>query len=356
MIIVTRMDATAAMIDRIREHVESYGVRSYAVDQGGRVVIGCLGDAVELRSAAVAALPGVAGITAWQTPYRLAGLALAPDGGRTLIRVGDGARALVGGTELLVIAGPCAVEGLEMLRETAHAVRRAGAAALRGGAFKPRTSPYSFRGLEREGLRLLAECRCDTGLPVVTEVLDPRDVEVVAEHADVLQVGARNMQNYPLLCEVGRVRRPVLLKRGMAATITELLLAAEYVLAAGNPDVILCERGIRTFETDTRNTLDIAAIPLLRQETHLPVIVDPSHAAGRADLVTSLACAAVAAGADGLIVEVHPRPAEAWSDGEQSLSPEQFDELMRVVRPFAAAAGRRLSGPREGAVQEGRAA
>jgi len=354
MIIVTRMDATAAMIDRIREHVESYGVRSHAVQQSGRVVIGCLGDARELPSAAVAALPGVAGVTAWGTPYRLAARALAPDGGRTLIRIGDGARALVGGPELVVVAGPCAVEGLEMLRETAHAVRRSGAGALRGGAFKPRTSPYSFRGLEREGLKLLAECRCETGLPVVTEVLDPRDVEVVAEHADVLQIGARNMQNYPLLCEVGRVRRPVLLKRGMAATITELLLAAEYVLAAGNPDVILCERGIRTFETDTRNTLDIAAIPLLRQETHLPVIVDPSHAAGRADLVTALACAAVAAGADGLIVEVHPRPEIALSDGDQSLTPQQFGELMAAVAPFAAAAGRSLSGPR--VAREGRAA
>jgi 3-deoxy-7-phosphoheptulonate synthase len=233
-------------------------------------------------------------------------------------------------------------------------VRRSGAGALRGGAFKPRTSPYSFRGLEREGLKLLAECRCETGLPVVTEVLDPRDVEVVAEHADVLQIGARNMQNYPLLCEVGRVRRPVLLKRGMAATITELLLAAEYVLTAGNPDVILCERGIRTFETDTRNTLDIAAIPLLRRETHLPVIVDPSHAAGRADLVTALACAAVAAGADGLIVEVHPRPEIALSDGDQSLTPQQFGELMAAVAPFAAAAGRSLSGPR--VAREGRAA
>ena len=354
MIIVTRGDATAAMIDRIREHVESSGVRSHAVHQGGRVVIGCLGDAGGLASAAVQALPGVAGVTAWGTPYRLAARALAPDGGRTVIRIGDGARALVGGTELVVIAGPCAVEGREMLRETAHAVRRAGAGALRGGAFKPRTSPYSFRGLEREGLELLAESRCETGLPVVTEVLDPRDVEVVSEHADVLQIGARNMQNYALLREVGRVRRPVLLKRGLSATITELLLAAEYVLSAGNPDVILCERGIRTFETDTRNTLDIAAIPLLRQETHLPVIVDPSHAAGRADLVTALACAAVAAGADGLIVEVHPRPEIALSDGEQSLTPQQFGELMATVAPFAAAAGRSLSGPR--VAREGRAA
>jgi 3-deoxy-7-phosphoheptulonate synthase len=364
MIIVTCVDATSAMIDQIREHVESCGVRTYAIDQGppggGRVLIGCLGAAETLSAAAVATLPGVAEVTTWRAPYRLAGRALSPDSGRTVVRIGDGARAAAGGAELLVIAGPCAVEGQQMLREAAQAVWRAGAGALRGGAFKPRTSPYSFRGLEVEGLRLLAECRRETGLPVVTEVLDPRQVEIVAEHADVLQVGARNMQNYSLLCEVGRVRRPVLLKRGMSATITELLLAAEYVLTSGNPDVILCERGIRTFETDTRNTLDVAAIPVLRKETHLPVVVDPSHAAGRADLVAALSCAAVAAGADGLIVEVHPRPETAWSDGEQSLSPGQFDELMRVVAPFAAAAGRHLSGPRAaegaGAVREGRAA
>ncbi len=358
MIIVTRMDATIAMIDRIREHVEACGVRTYAVDQGhpGRVVIGCLGQSDGLCASAVRDLPGVEHLTEWRTPYRLASRAMARNGGCTVVRIGDGERAAAGGPELLVIAGPCAVEGRQMLRETAHAVRRAGAGALRGGAFKPRTSPYAFRGLEREALLLLAECRRDTGLPVVTEVLDPRQVEAVAEHADVLQVGARNMQNYPLLCEVGRVRRPVLLKRGMAATLTELLLAAEYVMTSGNPDVILCERGIRTFETDTRNTLDVAAIPVLRRETHLPVIVDPSHAAGRADLVTPLACAAVAAGADGFIVEVHPRPEAAWSDGEQSLSPHQFAELMTVVAPFAAAAGRRLSGSPDGAVREGQAA
>jgi len=354
MIIETRADATRAMIDGIREHVESCGVRSYAVDQDGRVVIGCLGDGERLSASALAGLPGVADVTAWGTPYRLAARALAPDGGRTVVRIGDGARAAAGGSALLVIAGPCAVEGRQMLRETAHAVRHAGAGALRGGAFKPRTSPYSFQGLDREGLRLLAECRQETGLPVVTEVLDPRQVELVAEHADVLQIGARNMQNFPLLCEVGRVRRPVLLKRGMSATTTELLLAAEYVLAAGNPDVILCERGIRTFETATRNTLDIAAIPVLRRETHLPVIVDPSHAAGRADLVTPLACAAVAAGADGLIVEVHPRPETALSDGDQSLTLEQFGELMTAVAPFAAAAGRSLSSAR--VTREGRAA
>ncbi|HYT71517.1 MAG TPA: 3-deoxy-7-phosphoheptulonate synthase [Gemmatimonadales bacterium] len=346
MIIVMRVGATDAEVDAIRERVESCGVRTVLARDGGQALIGCPEGAESLPEAAVAALPGVDAITAWRAPYRLASRQLAPAGGRTVIRLGDDPRAVVGGSELLVIAGPCSVEGREMLRETACGVRRAGAGALRGGVFKPRTSPYAFQGLGREGLRLLSEVRCETGLPVVTEVLDPREVESVAEHADVLQVGARNMQNFPLLCEVGRVRRPVLLKRGLSATIAELLLAAEYVLSRGNPDVILCERGIRTFETATRNTLDVAAIPVLRRETHLPVIVDPSHAAGRADLVIPLACAAVAAGADGLIVEVHPRPEMAWSDGEQSLSLDGFAELMRRLRPFARAAGRRITGPR----------
>jgi len=229
-----------------------------------------------------------------------------------------------------------------MLRETARGVRAAGARLLRGGAFKPRTSPYAFQGLGATALRMLAEVRAETGLPVVTEVMDPRQVEAVAEHADVLQIGARNMQNFTLLSEVGKVQRPVLLKRGLSARIDELLMAAEYVMAQGNRDVILCERGIRTYETATRNTLDIAAIPVLKRETHLPVIVDPSHAGGRADLVAPLAFAAIAAGADGLIVEVHPSPEKAMSDGDQSLSLEGFRELMRVLRPFAEAAGRTL--------------
>jgi 3-deoxy-7-phosphoheptulonate synthase len=223
---------------------------------------------------------------------------------------------------------------------------------LRGGAFKPRTSPYAFQGLGAAGLRMLAEVRAETGLPIVTEVMDTRQVELIAEHADVLQIGARNMQNFALLSEVGRVQRPVLLKRGLSATVKELLMAAEYVMAQGNRDVILCERGIRTFEPATRNTLDVAAIPVLKAETHLPVIVDPSHAGGRADLVAPLAFAAVAAGADGLIVEVHPCPEEALSDGDQSLTPEHFADLMRRLRPFAEAAGRTLAGGSGDAVRE----
>src|SRR5437762_615421 len=301
MIIVMRAEATAAQRDGVREQVEASGGRSYAARDGNRTVLGCLGDTDALSEDNVEALPGVESVTRWRTPYRLASRELAPPGGRTVVRIGDGPAASVGGPALLVVAGPCSVEGPEMLLATARGVARAGAAALRGGAFKPRTSPYAFQGLGLDALRWLAEVRRVTGLPVVTEVLDPRQVELVAAHADVLQVGARSMQNVPLLAEVGRVRRPVLLKRAMSATVTELLLAAEYVLARGNPDVILCERGIRTFEPATRNTLDIAAIPVLRGETHLPVIVDPSHPGGRADLVAPPAYAAIAAGADGLL-------------------------------------------------------
>jgi 3-deoxy-7-phosphoheptulonate synthase len=259
--------------------------------------------------------------------------------GRGLVHAGG---ATIGAHALAVIAGPCSVEGREMLLDTAHAVRASGAVMLRGGAFKPRTSPYAFRGMGELGLELLAEARALTGLPVVTEVVDARQIELVAEHADMLQIGARNMHNFALLSEVGRAGVPVLLKRGLSATVSELLHAAEYILVEGNPNVVLCERGIRTFETSTRNTLDVAAIPVLKSETHLPVIVDPSHAAGRTALVAPLAAAAIAAGADGLIVEVHPTPASAMSDGEQSLTCDQFAALMRLLTPIATACGRSL--------------
>ena len=254
-------------------------------------------------------------------------------------------RVLIGGRTLVMIAGPCAVEGREMMLAVSRRVRAGGAVMLRGGAFKPRTSPYAFQGLGADALIVLAEARELTGLPVVTEVLDPRQVEFVAGYADVLQVGARNMQNYALLAECGRANRPVLLKRGFAATIEELLMAAEHVMANGNPDVVLCERGIRAVGQSTRFTLDVAAVPMLKAETHLPVIVDPSHAAGRADLVSSLALAAIAAGADGLLVEVHPDPDEARSDGVQSLTPDAFDELMRKVEVLAPSVGREFTVP-----------
>ena len=275
------------------------------------------------------------------------------DGGmeRTIVRVPRNGPAFgpapvppvdVGGRAFVLAAGPCAVEGREMVLGVARAVRSAGAVMLRGGAFKPRTSPYAFQGLGSQALELLDEARELTGLAVITEVLDPRQVELVARHADVLQIGARNMQNYALLAEVGRTKRPVLLKRGYAATIDELLMAAEHVMSNGNGDVILCERGIRTFETKTRNTLDVAAVPVLKRETHLPVFVDPSHAAGRAHYVMPLALAAVAAGADGLIVEVHPNPEHALSDGAQSLTFDNFTRLMGNVGRVAASVDRPL--------------
>ena len=336
MIIITKPGITDAQLDHIRERVESLGMRTHVSRGETRVVVGCIGDEEALREVPLLRLPGVESVTPVTRPYKLASRAFAAD--RTRIRVGDAADTVIGGGELAVIAGPCSVEGRAMLRETARRVKAAGARLLRGGAYKPRTSPYSFRGLGREALELLAEVRSESGLPVVTEVMDTRQVELVAEHADVLQVGARNMQNFALLDELGRIRRPVLLKRGLSATVRELLMAAEYIMSHGNRDVILCERGIRTFETATRNTLDVGAIAVLRRETHLPVLVDPSHAAGRADLVAPLAFAAVAAGADGLMVEVHPEPERALSDGDQSLDFAAFDRLMGGVRRFAAAA------------------
>jgi len=336
MIIVVRPDATEAQLDHIRERVEARGLRTHVSKGEKRTIVGCIGDDSLLEDAALLSLPGVESVTPLLKPYKLASREFSSS--PTVIRLGKW--ATVGGPSVLVIAGPCSVEGRAMLLETAEAVSAAGAGALRGGAFKPRTSPYVFQGLGVEALELLAEARAITGLPVVTEVMDTRQVELVAEHADVLQIGARNMQNYALLSEVGTVQRPVLLKRGLSATLQELLLAAEHIMSRGNRDVILCERGIRTFETATRNTLDVGAIPWLKSQTHLPVIVDPSHAAGRADLVAPLAYAAVAAGADGLIVEVHPRPEEALSDGDQSLTFDAFADMMAHLNLFARAAGR----------------
>lgn len=340
MIIITRPDVTEAQLDHIRERVESHGARTHLSRGERRTIIGCIGDEEALREAALASLPGVENVMPVLKPYKLVSREFAAE--PTTIQVGDDIRATVGGRTLAVIAGPCSVEGRDMLLSTARSVRAAGGVMLRGGAFKPRTSPYAFQGLGEEALRLLREARAETGLPVVTEVMDTRWIERVAEHVDVLQVGARNMQNFALLSELGRVDRPVLLKRGLSATVKELLMAAEYVMAQGNRQVILCERGIRTFETATRNTLDVAAIPVLKRETHLPVIVDPSHAAGRTDLVAPLSFAAVAAGADGLLVEVHPCPEEALSDGDQSLTPDAFAALMRALAPFARAAGREV--------------
>ena len=341
MIIVTRPDASAEQMDHIRERVEALGLRTVVTYGSTQNIIGCIGDDDLLRELALLQLPGVQQVVPVMKPYKLAAREFVAD--PTVVRVGDVAGASIGGREIAVIAGPCSVEGREMLLQSAQAVKAAGASLLRGGAYKPRSSPYAFQGLGETALKMLAEVRAATGLPIVTEVMDTRQVEIVAEHADVLQIGARNMQNFSLLSEVGRIQRPVLLKRGLSATIKELLMAAEYIMAQGNRDVILCERGIRTYETATRNTFDVAAIPVLKQETHLPVIVDPSHAGGRADLVAPLSYAAIAAGADGLIIEVHPTPQSALSDGDQSLTPEAFAALMKSLQPFVAAVGRTLN-------------
>jgi 3-deoxy-7-phosphoheptulonate synthase len=334
-IIVTRIGVTESEIDHIRERIESLGFRTHISRGETRVVIGCIGDEERLQDVPLRSIPGVEAVHAVMKPYKLAAREFAAD--PTRIPLGG---CEVGGPAVVVIAGPCSVEGKENTLDIARFIASKGAKGLRGGAFKPRTSPYSFRGLGKEGLEILAEVREETGLPVVTEVMDTRQVELVAEFADALQIGARNMQNFPLLSEVGRTHRPVLLKRGMSATVKDLLLAAEYVMSQGNMNVMLCERGIRTFETATRNTFDLAAIPLLKKETHLPVIADPSHGAGRRDLVHALSYGAVAAGADGLIVEVHPDPESALSDGEQTLDYQEFEQLMDALKPFAAAAGR----------------
>ncbi|MYH50187.1 MAG: 3-deoxy-7-phosphoheptulonate synthase [Gammaproteobacteria bacterium] len=338
MILVTRQGITEEELDHIRERVESLGLRTHVSRGETLTVVGCIGDEERLQHVPLLSIPGVVAAHPVMKPYKLASREFAAD--PTRIPLGD---VEVGGRGVVVVAGPCSVEGGDMLRETAARVRAAGAHGIRGGAFKPRSSPYSFQGMGQPGLELLVDVRDAHGLPVVTEVMDTRQVELVAGYADVLQIGTRNMQNFNLLTEVGRVQRPVLLKRGMSATIKDLLMSAEYIMQQGNSQVILCERGIRTFETATRNTFDLAAIPVLKRETHLPVIADPSHAGGRRDLVTPLAFAAIAAGADGLLVEVHPDPESAWSDGDQSLDFGEFERMMERLAPFAEAAGRKLA-------------
>jgi len=315
--------------------VEGYGLRVQVSETDVASLVAVIGQGGEAIVEVLRAHHAVHEVRTDAPPYTLVARQQRPDGSR--IRI-DG--FAVGGEEIVVMAGPCAVESRGSIMAAARAVAAGGGRILRGGAFKPRTSPYSFQGLGEEGLELLAEARAETGLSVVTEVVATAEVAVVSQFADVLQVGARNMQNFRLLSAVGEQPRPVLLKRGMMATIEELLLAAEYVVTAGNPRVMLCERGIRTYETATRNTLDIAAVPVLKERTHLPVIVDPSHAAGRREIVPALARAAIAAGADGLIVEVHPQPEKALSDGRQSLEPEGFAQLMQELRSTAAAIGR----------------
>ena len=331
MFVVMARTATEAEILGVKSHILAEGMTPYDHAGQERVVIAVVGEVGPLKqvlASRLAALPGVETITPISRPFKLTSREFHPED--TVIRVLD---AAIGDGGLAVMAGPCSVESRDQLMETADAVAAAGATILRGGAFKPRTSPYAFQGLGVEALRYLAEARDRTGLPTITEVMEPNQVDIVAEYVDILQIGARNMQNYSLLNAAGRVARPIMLKRGFGATVEELLMAAEYIVAAGNPNVILCERGIRTFETYTRNTLDLAAVPLLHHLTHLPVIVDPSHATGKRWLVKPLAIGGVAVGADGVMVEVHPTPEEALSDAEQQLNPGQFADLMAALVP-----------------------
>lgn len=337
MIIVMRSTATQADIDQVVERIHQHGLKPHISKGVERTIIGAIGDERILRNVPFEALPGVEKAFPIVKPFKLASRDFKPD--PSVVEVNGVA---VGGKRLAVISGPCSVEGRQMLLDTARVVKEAGANLLRGGAFKPRTSPYSFQGLGEEALQYLAEVREITGLPVVTELMDPRDADLVMKYADMVQIGARNMQNFRLLKEVGIHRKPVFLKRGMSSTIKELLMSAEYIMSEGNYNIVLCERGIRTFEDYTRNTLDLSAVPALKQLSHLPVIVDPSHGTGKWDLVSPLSLAAIAVGADGLMVEVHPQPELALSDGPQALIPDRFAALMEQVRALAPIVGRTL--------------
>ena len=325
-------------IDFVVAKIEELGYHAHLIEGEQRTVIAAVGDERgKFRLQSLESLPHVEKVVPILQPFKLAGRETKQED--TVVQVGP---VSIGGGRFCVIAGPCAVESREQIIETAKVIKESGATILRGGAYKPRTSPYSFQGLEEEGLHLLQEAARAAGVPFVTEVMTPEQVPLVEEHADMLQIGARNMQNFALLRAVGKASKPVLLKRGMMSTINECLMSAEYIMSEGNKDVILCERGIRTFETETRNTLDISAVPVFKKLSHLPVFVDPSHATGHWDLVIPMAKAAVVSGADGLIVEVHPRPAEAFSDGAQSLKPARFREMMDAIKPLLALAGKTL--------------
>jgi 3-deoxy-7-phosphoheptulonate synthase len=337
--IIVMESATEGQVQAVVKRVQAAGLNTHISVGVSRTVIGVVGDdrTKEILRESLETMPAVERVVAILQPFKLVSREFKTDD--TVVRVGA---HTIGGNQVCVIAGPCSVESREQILTTADAVKAAGATLLRGGAFKPRTSPYSFQGLEEEGLRLLAEARARTGLPVVTEAMDAAQMELVVRYADMIQIGARNMQNYPLLREAGRAKLPVLLKRGISATIEELLLAAEYILNEGNYQVVLCERGIRGFDAHTRFTLDLAAIPVLKHLTHLPIIVDPSQGTGKWRYVPPMARAAIAAGADGLIVEVHPDPSSALSDGAQSLNPENFMSLMTSLRPLTKAVGRSI--------------
>jgi 3-deoxy-7-phosphoheptulonate synthase len=341
MLVVMRHDARAEDIRAVIETIEEMGYKAHPMPGRHRTSVGVVGNDGRVDGTRISALDGVQEVIHVTQPYKQVSREWKAES--TIVRLPGG--LTIGGDDVLVMAGPCSVESEAQIMAAAHAVKEAGATVLRAGAFKPRSSPYSFQGLGRKGLELLARARRETGLLIVTEAVDPEGVEHVAEVADIVQIGARNMQNYSLLRRAGRAGKPVLIKRGIAATIQELLLAAEYVLAEGNPDVILCERGIRSYDTQTRNLLDLSAIPIVHGLSHLPIIADPSHGTGRRDMVPAMARAAVAAGADGILVEVHPNPDRALSDGPQSLRPEQFESMMGELRLIAEAIGRRIAEP-----------
>jgi 3-deoxy-7-phosphoheptulonate synthase len=338
MVVVMKVGASSTQIEKVSKKLEELGFQVHPVHGVTRTILGAIGDKRGVDKRALAVLDGVEEVVEITKPYKLASRAFNPEGGPIEV---NGVR--IGGPELVMMAGPCSVESEAQIRESARIVAQHGARILRGGAYKPRTSPYTFQGLGEPGLKLMRDAADEYGLLVVTEVMDTTQVDVVAEYADILQIGARNMQNYALLRAVGTVDKAVLLKRGMAATVDEWLMAAEYVLAGGNKRVILCERGIRTFANHLRFTLDVGVIPVIEELSHLPIIVDPSHAAGVRDKVLPLALAGIAAGADGLIVEVHPDPDKAYSDGAQSLRPEQFERLMDEIAVVSQAVGRRVA-------------
>jgi 3-deoxy-7-phosphoheptulonate synthase len=332
MVISMKLHATRQEIDEVTEQVKRFGYKVHSIEGEERVVIGVVGVGdVTACLESIEAMPQVENVMRISAPYKFVSREFRKE--KTRIRVNG---TVIGGDEFVVMAGPCSVESEEQILRAAEGVARGGAKLLRGGAFKPRTSPYDFQGMEVEGLKLLQKAKKATGLAIVTEVMSDRDVNMVAEYADVLQIGARNMQNFMLLKALGKCGRPILLKRGLSSTVKELLMSAEYIVAHGNPDVILCERGIRTFETATRNTCDITAIPVLNELTHLPVILDPSHATGKRSLVPAVSRAGVAIGADGLMVEVHPAPEKAFSDGAQSLDIAQFEKMMQDLQPYLA--------------------
>jgi len=337
MIIVTNQNMTETQWENLCRNLEERGFQIHVIQGVEKRVIGAVGDKRRVDFRYLESIPGVEKVIPILSPYKLAARDVRPEG--SVVQVGD---LKIGGGHFGVIAGPCAVESEAQMMEVAEGLKAAGANGLRGGAFKPRTSPYSFQGLEETGLKLLAQAREKTDLPVITELMNLTELDLVVEYADIIQIGARNMQNFGLLRAVGRQPKPVLLKRGLSATVEEWLMAAEYILAEGNEKVILCERGIRTFETATRNTLDLSAVPLVKSLSHLPVVVDPSHGTGKRKLVIPMAKAAVAAGADGLLIEVHTDPANAWSDGEQSLDLNEFGELMKEVRKILAVEGKQL--------------